>query len=162
MSINYIIVIILGLWLFAGRRARARGLLKHVRAFPYESFCANGVLWLALTNSQCSFFFSFNSHTINSTSYFQAYSPLMTKRTRAKLHLTLSPNHRIVFLAHEYKKHRNNRKSCRFLNIRTCLLVKNTMKIYHRNTITNLTIELYHSLHVYHASNLSDNVFLFG
>lgn len=33
MRINYIIVIILGLWLFAGRRARARGLLKHVRAF---------------------------------------------------------------------------------------------------------------------------------
>ena len=42
--INYIIVIILGLWLFAGRRARARGLLKHVRAFPYESFCANGII----------------------------------------------------------------------------------------------------------------------
>jgi len=59
MSINYIILIILGLWLFAGRRARARGLLKHVRAFPYESFCANGVLWLAFTNLQS---FSFNFH----------------------------------------------------------------------------------------------------
>lgn len=57
MNINYIIVIVLGLWLFAGRRARARGLLKHVRAFPCESFCANGVLRLAFTHKFIFFLF---------------------------------------------------------------------------------------------------------
>lgn len=111
MSINYIIVIILGLWLFAGRRARARGLLKHVRAFSYESFCANGVLDLATRFSLyvlfcfCLYFrVSLTTRTVNFLPRAsEAHFPLMTKRTRAKLRLISSPSHRIGFLAHKHK-----------------------------------------------------------
>lgn len=156
MRINYIIVIVLGLWLFAGRRARARVLLKHVRAFPYESFCAatgSSDLFLQKKASSHSFLFSCLSclltRTVNNSTSCYIYTlclflfsfPKHTPRshdeicTRATLHFT-SPSHRIGVLAHEHNWHTDIiERAWRSPDIRmSCVLVsQKTIRVQHGN-----------------------------